>query len=59
MADDVSFSVVDTRKIGPVDDTINNSWISVLYRQDKPWRTIFNRRQIWCDQISTKSLGTV
>ena len=22
----------------------------VFYRQDKPWRTIFNRRQIWCDQ---------
>ena len=21
-----------------------------MYRQDKPWRTIFNRRQIWCDQ---------
>ena len=32
---------------------------SVFYRQDKPWRTIFNRRQIWRDQISTKSSGTV
>ncbi len=23
---------------------------SVWYRQDKLWGTIFNRRQIWCDQ---------
>ena len=28
-------------------------------RQDKPWRTIFNRRRIWCGQISTQSSGTV
>ena len=29
------------------------AWCScsrVFYRQDKPWRTIFNTRQIWCDQ---------
>ena len=33
--------------------------LQCIYRQDKPWRTIFNRRKIWCDQISTKSLGIV
>ena len=28
-------------------------------RTSRAWRTIFNRKQIWCDQISTQSSGTV
>ena len=27
--DDISTSVIDTRKMAPVDDTINNSWMQM------------------------------